>query len=350
MRLLFATALFTLLALPPAARAWSADGHRSVVTLAGELLRGTPAGLQVHHLLDGMTLQDASVWADCARNVDPTRDFAYRGNSRASECAPLETEARIAEMRDYVRRNHRQCRPAPGAEDCHRGYHYVNLAYQRSRHLPGAVGARPDDIVGATAAAISVLQGRAAPPPFGIASRREALLMLLHLVGDLHQPLHVAGVYLDAGGHPVDPDKTGLDPAHFTVGGNRLMLPERPRTGAAGIADLVAGWRPSNLHALWDGVPAALRADHIDARWVQEARRVPASSGAPSDWPALWAADALAQGRPALHDVTFGAKQGEVWPVTLPAGYEARMAVIKRRQLTLAGARLAEVLRATLAR
>lgn len=339
----------TLLALPLAAQAWSADGHRSIVTLAGELLRGTPTEARMRQLLDGLTPQDASVWADCARGIDPARDFGYPVRGRFAECAPLEvSEARLAELADYVRRNHRQCRPAPGAEDCHRGYHYVNLAYQRSRYLPGATGTRPDDIVGATSAAIAVLQGRPAPAPFGIASRREALLMLLHLVGDLHQPLHVASVYLDAAGRPVDPDKTGLDPTSFTVGGNRLMLPERPPTGAAGITAAVAGWRSTNLHALWDGVPPTLRPDRVDADWLEAARRVPASPGAPADWPACWAADSLAQGRPALHDVQFGARQGEVWTVTLPDGYEQRMEDIKRRQLTLAGARLAQLLRTAL--
>lgn len=346
MRRLFATALLTL---PLLAQAWSADGHRSVATIAGELLRGTPTEARVQQLLGGLSLQDASVWADCARGIDPGRDFAYPIRGRFAECAPLESdEARLAELGDYVRRNHRQCAPAPGAEDCHRGYHYVNLSYQRSRYLPGAVGTRPDDIVGAMRAAIAVLQGLPSPAPFGIANRREALLMVLHFVGDLHQPLHVASVYLDAAGQPVDPDKTGLDPATFTVGANRLLLPNRPPTGAAGIQAVLAGRVPTNLHSLWDSVPATLRADRIDQGWLDDARRMPASTGAPADWPARWAGDSLAQGRPALHDLQFGARQGEVWPVTLPAGYEARMDAIKREQLTLAGARLAQLLQATL--
>lgn len=347
MRRLFATALT---ALPLLAQAWSADGHRSVAALAGELLRGTPTEARVLHLLDGLSLQDASVWADCARGIDPSRDFSYPVRGRFAECAALEKdETRLAELGDYVRRNHRQCAPLPGAEDCHRGYHYVNLSYQRSRYLAGATGTRPDDIVGALGAAVAVLQGRPAPAPFGIANRREALLMVLHFVGDLHQPIHVASIYLDAAGQPVDPDKTGLDPASFTVGSNRLVLPNRPPTGTAGIQAVLSGRLITNLHSLWDSVPATLRADHIDGRWIAEARHVQASTGAPTDWPARWAGDSLAQGRLALHDLRFGARQGEVWPVTLPDGYEARMNAIKRQQLTLAGARLAQLLQATLA-
>ncbi|WP_409362753.1 S1/P1 nuclease [Bradyrhizobium sp. CIR18] len=31
--------------------------------------------------------------------------------------------------------------------------------------------------------------------------KKEALFVLSHLVGDLHQPLHVGAVYLDSAGH-----------------------------------------------------------------------------------------------------------------------------------------------------
>src|SRR6202035_4149196 len=55
-------------------------------------------------------------------------------------------------------------------------------------------------------AAIAVLRDKPAPPPFSILDKKEALLMLTHFVGDLHQPLHVASAYLDADGRFVDPD------------------------------------------------------------------------------------------------------------------------------------------------
>lgn len=324
----------TLLACAGPAFAWHAPGHQTVGTLAAELLRGTPAERRLTQLLGGMSLAQAAVWADCAKGIDPSRDFAYTARGRFADCAPLETEAHIAEMRAYVQRNHRQCQPAPGAEDCHRGYHYVNMAYQRSRYLAGFTGTRPDDIVGATAAAILVLQGRPAPPPFGFSGPREALLVLAHLVGDMHQPLHVGSLYLDREGRRVDPDKTGLDPETFTMGSNNLWL---------------AGAGPVNLHSVWDSVPARFAPAHVDAAWEAAARAVPPEPGRPLDWPARWATQSLEQARQAFDGLTFSPWQAGRWAVHLPPGYEARAEAIKQRQLTLAGARLAQLLQAALA-
>ena len=53
-------------------------------------------------------------------------------------------------------------------------------------------------------------------------------LLLAHLLGDLHQPLHVGSIYLDLDGKPVHPDTPGLSDeaktASETAGGNRLRL------------------------------------------------------------------------------------------------------------------------------
>jgi hypothetical protein len=68
------------------------------------------------------------------------------------------------------------------------------------------------DIVAAVSAAIAVLQGKDLPAPFKFASKKEALRLLAHYVGDIHQPLHVAAVYVDAGGHVIDPDMGTFDP------------------------------------------------------------------------------------------------------------------------------------------
>lgn len=339
-------ALLLSCSLTPLAHAWSGLGHQTIGTLTAQLIQGTPAERHVAQLLGDITLAQASVWADCARGIDPARNFDYTAHGRYAECAPFENEAHIAELRAYVQRNLRQCNPAPGAEDCHRGYHYANLAYQRTRYEPGITGARPDDIVGAAAAAIRVLQGEPSPAPFGFATPREALMVLAHVVGDLHQPLHIGSVYLAADGQPVDPDATGLDRSTFTRGSNQVVIPSRPPTGAAGLAAVAAGWRMPNLHSVWDNVPAALTAASVDASWLDEVRQVEPSAGAPASWPVQWAGESLAQARAGLAGVSYGPRQGEVWPATLPTGYEERMAEIKRRQLTRAAARLAAVLRA----
>jgi hypothetical protein len=314
--------------------AWGPDGHHTVGALADQLIAGTPAAAQVAQLLGSLSLQQAAVWADCAKGIDPKQSYAYTSAGKYPECKPFETPEGEAEMADFVRRNDTNCNRKPTEESCHKQYHYTDVAVQRSAYKLGSVGTRSDDIVGAVVAATQVLRGQPAPAPFDIKSPREALLLLAHYAGDIHQPLHVGAVYLDAKGKRVDPDATGLNPATETRGGNQIIT----LVGAA--------QKPGpNLHAVWDDTPAVLHVTHLTPAWVAQARAVAVTPGAVDAWPAIWATGTVVQAKTALIGRAYRPKQGTTWTVALPASYPATMTTIKRRQLTLAGARLAQVLR-----
>ena len=323
----------TAIVLP--ALAWGLDGHHTVGALADALLAGSHAEARVRGLLGGLSLRDAAVWADCAKGVDSARDYAYASAGKYAECAVFETAALEAEMSDFVRRNDRNCARRPDEESCHKQYHYTDIALQRTRYASGLAGARDDDVVAAIGAAIGVLRGVPAPPPFAIATPREALLLLAHYVGDVHQPLHVGAVYLDAAGRRVDPDPGRYDAEHDTRGANRIVTVDA-QTRKPG----------ANLHQRWDEIPADCHERRIDAAWLARARAVPRSPGEPLGWPAAWAGGTLTQARAAFAGLHFGPKADNQWPVTLPANYAATMETIKKRQLTRAGARLAQLLRA----
>lgn len=361
MRHLLATAVLAVpLAAPLAAHAWGPDGHQTVATIAAGLIKGTPAEARVKALLGDMTLPQAALWADCAKGISPSQHYTYPAPGKYAECAPLETPARIAEMADYVRRNDRQCQIGLDEDSCHKQTHYTDLALQRSRYLLGFTGTRADDVVGALRQAILVLQGKPTTGQPNFKSPREALIVLAHLVGDVHQPLHVAGPYLDAQGQRVDPDKKGFDPASFTVGGNSLYVvaatPATPITPAAPAkatpddepdGPVGAGrFGPIRLHSLWDGVPDKFKPERVNAAWLAEARKIHSNQGNPVDWPARWATQSLDQAGLAYDGLKFSARQGSHWTVSLPSGYSAKADVIKRQQLTQAGARLAFVLKA----
>ncbi|MCE4557028.1 S1/P1 nuclease [Roseateles cellulosilyticus] len=331
-RLLITAALALMSTL---AQAWGADAHQTVATVAAGLLKGSTTEARVRELLDDIPLPLAAVWADCAKGIAPRRDFEYATAGQYPECLPLETPELIAEMADYVRRNDRQC-TLYGEEPCHKQTHYTDVTLQRSHYRPGLTGTRPDDVVGALRQAIRVLQRRPTSGPPDYRGPREALLVLVHLVGDVHQPLHVGSVYLGAGGERLDPDQQGFDPASNTIGGNSLYIAAATATPAA------------KLHGLWDAVPESLRPAHVDTAWLAEARQVPVDAGDPADWPALWATQALSAAGPAFDGLVFSPRQASRWTVALPGGYDARMDAIKRQQLTIAGARLAQVLRALL--
>jgi len=154
-------------------------------------------------------------------------------------------------------------------------------------------------------------------------------------VGDIHQPLHVGAVYLDAHGARVDPDAGRSDAAADTAGGNAIvtMLAATNQRGA-------------NLHSTWDAIPLAWRAGHVGPAWIAQARKVPRTHGSPPAWPAAWATETLARAREAYSGLAFGEEHGGEWAVSLSCGYYDRMTLAKKRQLTLAGARLAQLLQA----
>jgi len=321
--------------LATTARAWGPDGHHTVGAIADRLIAGTHADAQVKTLLGPLTLEQAAIWADCAKGVDPAKDFAYTSAGKYPECASFETTAIEAEMSDFVRRNDTNCRRVAGDESCHKQYHYTDEAIQRDRYHQGDVGTNEFDVVAAIAATIRVLQGEPAPPPFAIKDKREALILLVHYIGDAHQPLHVGSVYLDRKGDVVDPTPATYEPTTSTQGGNAITT-----------IQVATNRRIGNLHATWDDIPEALQPSHVDAAWLALAREVPPTPGPMAGWAASWANETLLQARAAVNGLAFGPRNNGRWTVPLDGRYDDAMAPVKKRQLTEAGARLAQTLQA----
>jgi hypothetical protein len=318
----------------PPVLAWSADGHATVGAIANRLLTGTRAAREVQRILSrNETLQVAAVWADCVKGVAEKPPFAFTVDARFPECVPFQSRSQQRAMKAYVKRNLDACRPKTGEETCHRQYHYVNLAIQRDTYAVSLTGASDHDVVASIRACIAVLRGQRTPAPYQLKDKREALRLLAHLVGDIHQPLHVASVYLDTNGALVDPDATGFAPATFTRGGNQLRVGNQ------------------NLHGLWDSIPASLRAPQFPASLEEEVFDVvPHFADDIDAWPAHWAAESLRFGREAFDGVTFGAETNagtpeQRWNATLPPDYALTRERIQRARLITAGARLAELLR-----
>jgi hypothetical protein len=233
-------------------------------------------------------------------------------------------------MEDYARRNWVNCTYIPTkAGLCHEAFHFADVAIQRDEYDRRHVGTSDHDIVSAINAAILVLQGRPAPTPFSIKDKKEALFMLAHFVGDIHQPLHVGAVYLDSQGTPVDPDRNGLDPSTETKGGNSID------DGG------------HNLHSYWDQIPSAWGVTP-DAAMLAQAQAVPPTPGPLNGWAASWASDTVMKAHDAFAGLTFlGAGHGR-WTVQFAdkPGYEQAAEKIKRSQLAKGGARLAQLLNA----
>ncbi|HZF67284.1 MAG TPA: S1/P1 nuclease, partial [Gemmatirosa sp.] len=239
--------------------------------------------------------------------------------------------ARAAAWPDYVKSRRDSLLAARSRRYNHPTWHYLNQYWQ-----PGAGGwpqvvtgpglrTEPEDVV-ERIRRFSATVGDARRPA---AERAVELAWLLHLVGDLHQPLHAA---------------SRVDAANPTGdrGGNRVRLGS------------------TNLHAFWDdaldtGRPRRGRgnAPGPEARTAQAervaaalARRTPVdvvrASLAVTD-PAVWAGEGLALAARAVYPgVTDGAR--------IPEGYRARARQTAEPQAALAGYRLAALLERALGR
>jgi hypothetical protein len=237
-------------------------------------------------------------------------------------------------MSDFVKRNDTNCVRKPTEESCHKQYHYADVATQHARYAMGLIGTRNDDVVAAISATVHVLKGNPAPAPFNIKNKREALLLLAHYVGDVHQPLHVGAIYLSAAGSRVNPDAGTFDVKTETRGGNDIMVTALPRS------------TPQNLHANWDSVPSALHVAQISPAWITRAQAVPSTVGDIFTWPAAWATESVKNSQQVFKGLQFTKMSDTLWGVTLPIGYAANADLLKDSRLTEAGARLAQILKA----
>jgi S1/P1 Nuclease len=318
--------------------AWGPEGHETVGAIADELIVGTNAAKAVQKILGkGAPLEHAAVWADCAKGVTKTKAtgvFKYTVNPIYTECKPFETAAGQKAMVSFVKRNWDACHPAADEEVCHKQYHYSDVAIERDSYDRADVGTSDHDVVSAIKAAVAVLQGGTSPAPISITSKKEALRLLAHYVGDIHQPLHVGAIYLSTSGTEVDPDHTSLNSAMKTQGGNKLIIGPKHQ-----------------LHHEWDTIANSLQMPQYKTEGVTAAKAVALTSGAMDTWPMQWATQSVLASHTAFTGLTFGAeanagKSTQSWPTTEPANYAASREAIQKEQINKAGARLAQLLEA----
>jgi len=318
------------------ASAWGSPGHQYVGNLGYQLLNPN-ARKHVRALLGpGVTLGQAAVWPDCVRSVggSPANGYDYHADQYTPQvCAVFgNSAAEVQRMTDYASRNWTNCPYSGALRKCHLSYHFADInVHEHSDYEAAYFGAQPYDVVHAIEAAEAVLkckagQSCAAPQPFSIRDKREALLMLAHFVGDVHQPLHVGAIYLDASNA-----ETG-DTGTPTVGGNFLLLP--------------SGFN-ENLHHSWDEIPSSV-GTAPSAAAIASACRIAPLPNPTADPPEQWASESVGAARTAYNGMTFtrDAAHPNEWDVHLsdPSGYAATRRSLQAQRLIAAGARLAEVL------
>ena len=175
--LLKVVATLLLLTLTPSAYAWGPTGHRVVAEIAQRHL--TPAAQsKVSQILDGRTLADVANWPDDLRS-DPRYD-KYKLLHYAT------VKNGLTSYRDSEKA---RCGDLVVAIDAFTAFLRTN-----SRESLFAVKALTDKTDGTDQSACNPQETEPISPA-------TALSFLVHLMGDLHQPLHVGG--LDLGGNQV---------------------------------------------------------------------------------------------------------------------------------------------------
>jgi hypothetical protein len=250
MRIRFCIALVCAWAAVQPAFGFGPDGHQAIGEMAARLIAGTAAAQQVHELLGDETLATASLWAD-----------EVKGHTNQTE-----------EMLRFKAAN-------PG----HAVSHYTDIPFQEPRYRDDSIGAAGVDVVHAIPACILILQGKSADQHiYKDVTPREALRLLAHFIGDIHQPLHVGAGYLDKTRFINPNGYTG----HYAddQGANRLFY------GGT-----------NNLHFYWDITLVQADMARAHARTPAEyagyllAKAAPAweTPGPFMDWDRAWAAECL---------------------------------------------------------
>jgi len=330
--------------------AWGEPGHEVVGSIATAILEQNAhsnARQRVEVILNDIgqhTLSDAATWADCIRDVKKSggRFVLEYGKMTPTICKNSfpQSDADEAEaMKSYAANNWSQCDyTTPGGGQCHATYHFEDIPYQHGRYAPDELSTSKHDIVSAMNEAIYFLKnGRSSPGAVVVfKTSREALFVLAHLVGDVHQPLHVGAVYLDGDGHVVDPGHDeALAKKTFTKGGNVIY------DGSSGART------PPELHGDWDKIPSRLGTAASPELVAKAQRDVPVDQGNYQDWPAKWASETVSVAKDkAFVGLTYGYKDEKSWTFQAPNGYASTRDSVQELQLERAGVRLARLLTA----
>jgi hypothetical protein len=304
-------ALFLVLAFVSPAHAWNKMGHMMVAAVAYSQL--TPAArAQVDRLL---TLNPS--YADWTGGKGPARET--RTAEQAFMLAAFWPDE-IKSAAGYTDEGDSQDAPDAGADKGygdhlrHRYWHYINMPISsdatpvKEPHVPNVL----TQIISLR----EVLADKAADP----GRRSYALVWLLHLVGDVHQPLHTVSRFT-----ATQHDSDG--------GGNKVALTCVPEIQEGSHC-------PGNLHAFWDDVGGH---DDLIPDVLAHVRELPRADAkrAQIDDPKVWVQEGMGLAQSVVYVGPIGDSGG---PFAIDEPYHATARVVAAQQIALAGTRLARLL------
>jgi len=304
---------FVVAVLASTALGYGNEGHQTVGAIADKLIANSPNTVaHVRALIGNETLEHASTWAD---------DCKYHFNPHDHDMAAF------VSANPHVQGSN-------GPHD-HHAYHYTDIPIQETHYRAGSVGATPIDVVHMLRNCIAIIEGHSNPTnnPTGI-PQKTALRLLVHYVGDIHQPLHVGAAYFGTNAQLVNPNTT--TGAQADQGGNLI------------------GFHGTNLHTYWDtaAVLNAMAADHVQTprAFARTIIRNPPpgweTSSFISGWAVKWANEVMPIATEAHNKLTFHANPpGWSAQTSNLAAYDQWAAAQVGTEIARAGYRLAAILK-----
>ncbi len=301
-RLCSLTAVATLAVRATPALAWNDRGHMIIAALAYEQL-----DQDVKDRVDAL-LKLNPQYATWTKGVSATlaREVAF---VRAATWPDF-----IKSASGYVDDGDRPSGPESsqniGYEDKlqHRYWHYIDLPFSPDgTPLEDPVAPNAETQIEAFRAAIASSETSENVKSYDV-------VWLLHLVGDVHQPLHATSRFT-------------ATQTHGDQGGNKVKVTCSPACGA------------KNLHAFWDEV---LGTSKSAASAIGAARKL-AKQGRPTADPMtdIWIRESLQVAESTVYAAPVGSGGG---PYKLNGKYQAAAIAMARERARVAGARLAAIL------
>jgi|ERR1043166_920181 hypothetical protein len=335
--------LTTMIFLVPVGSAlgWGDDGHQTVGKIASLRIKPKTAQKIAQILNPGETLANIASWADTVKErmgkTDPDPD----------------TNAFLQDI---------------AHNEKNREWHYDDIPLNCKNYQACPDFTPDNDIVHMLNVCIRTLQGH--PDPDHPLSQRNALKLLVHFLGDMHQPLHIGCGYTDVKGpHGTiviarDPKKIKQENIPSDNGANQLIINhDKKRLHSFWDFDLV-----TSLMKVTDKKSPETLGPFLNATMHPKSSWNP--KGPISTWGAQWATDSVRQSRDhaykglvltAQRTMTITNRNGQpvmrngqpvtevVYDTTLPANYETLNREVARQQLAKGGYRLAKLLDAIFA-
>jgi S1/P1 nuclease len=254
---------------------WGHEGHEAIADVALKHL-SIKASAAVSTILASQEIQEvttlagAATWPDDIKDGQPPFQGKFRNTTAAQNFK--------------------------GRFPDHTKWHFVNYPLEGPSYSLTGAFSKPNDIVHQINLCIDVLES----PPGGVLNKSEALAFLVHLVGDLHQPLHVACGYYTLDGQNVATLVKNPQAPHDA----------RHERGGNGLHFMI-GSTEHNLHSFWDvdlvsanGSAEGTLVKRLDSNLA--VLNLSSDSGAVRGWAPIWLDDSMAKADAVYFDATGG--------------------------------------------